>query len=387
MSAIHYHALILFTPFHTFRLFTRRSMHVTRDVFIDREYRFNVDFIQYPQHASRQSRGRPVWKFFMRSSYQHQQPSQIELPYGWIRLHFGDTIGSHVFCLIPSFDLERDPCYDWLTWHTMCPANLPNDVRVLRIRDGKDERDSTLNTKIGTSITASTWEDYYSTREIQEQNQLKQKLLELKLQTPRKRSLDFLLGDGIGDHPNRNDRPKLPATPHPLARRPRLSVSRPPPLIPILRVPTQSSSPSPPSPQLPMPQQTIMSQHSSVYSSSSSRSSPSSSSSSSSASSSSSSAPVIAAICRTSLEANAARCAMDLSVRPRELDQTVLDSTRTRRQGEPAPTPVVQHPPLRFACSHQPHGVEYDAPSENLDPLHPPDSTAYKTTPTDGNSK
>lgn len=63
---------------------------------------------------------------------------------GWFKVELGATFGNHIAQLIPPFHLEADPCFQWLVWENVYP-----DVRLLRVRNGFNASDPSLDDTIG----------------------------------------------------------------------------------------------------------------------------------------------------------------------------------------------------------------------------------------------
>lgn len=80
----------------------------------------------------------------MKSPWESSNP----LPEKWLKIDLGEGIGTNCYSPIFPFDLERDECGSWLYWDTYSPPNLQDDVKVLRVKEGKNPEDEVNATKI-----------------------------------------------------------------------------------------------------------------------------------------------------------------------------------------------------------------------------------------------
>lgn len=121
------------------------AFHVTKHTSSWKGQTFIMDFIQTPSFLPRQAR--PVWqKCFMKIHWE----SPNNPPTDWYKLDLGDD-GILIYMPIPCFDLNQDPCANWLHWSELTPHHGDN-IRALALSPGVDINDPELETRIGTTI-------------------------------------------------------------------------------------------------------------------------------------------------------------------------------------------------------------------------------------------
>lgn len=119
---------------------------MTRTSYEINEAMINMDFLITPtyQHPT----ARPSWtNFFQRVSWNTTLPP----PKNLLCLNL-ENHGLFVYRRCPPFDLNQDPCANWLEWKTYVPPNPYHPIKMLHVKNGMNPNNIRNNTLICTHI-------------------------------------------------------------------------------------------------------------------------------------------------------------------------------------------------------------------------------------------